>query len=230
VIIPQGVSARANVIWTVVQEGGSGTRRQNIQESVYQKADWANGFDIVVHNECFADDADPEYIERVLAPHRDGTPAIVIHCAMHTFRALKTDAFRQFLGVTSTHHGPQHPLDVTNLQPEHPIMKGFPSTWTTGNEELYAIDKLWPDAIALARAPEKKKDASGAWLDTPRQHTIIWINIYGKGRVFGTTMAHNNKTMQDPIFMGLFTRGLLWACDKLDKDGQPKPGYAAVAK
>ena len=230
VIIPEGVSARANVTWTVVEEGGTGTRRQNIEQSVYQNAGWASGFDVVVHNECFADDADPEFIERVLAPHRNGTPAIVVHCAMHTFRALKTSAFREFLGVTSTHHGPQHPLDIKNLQPDHPIMKGFPPMWTTGNEELYAIDKLWPQTTALAQAPEKKKDATGAWVNTAKQNAVIWVNTYGKGRVFGTTLAHNNKTMQDPVFMDMFARGLLWSCDKLDQNGKPKSGYEALAR
>lgn len=230
VIIPEGVRARANVTWTVVQEGGTGTRHDKIQESIYQNPAWASGFDVVVHNECFADDTDPEYIERVLAPHRNGLPAIVIHCTMHTFRALKTDAFREFLGVTSTHHGPQHPLDVRNLQRQNPIMKDFRSTWTTGNEELYAIDKLWPSATALAVAAEKKKDANGAWVDTEKSHPIIWINTYGKGRVFGTTLAHNNKTMEDPVYLDLFTRGLLWACGQLDEAGKPKPGFQPLPK
>lgn len=229
-IIPEGVSARANVEWTVVQEGGTGNNRKEIEKSIYQNPDWAKGYDIVVHNECFANDTDPEYIERVLAPHRNGTPAIVVHCTMHTFRALKTDVFREFLGVTSTHHGPQHPLDVKNLKAEHPIMKGFPSLWTTGNEELYAIDKLWPNTIALAQAPDKRKDATGAWVDTPKQNTVIWVNTYGKCRVFGTTLAHSNATMSDPVYLDLFARGLLWACDKLDENGKPKPGYGARPK
>lgn len=230
VILPEGISARANVTWTVVYEGGNGTRRQNIEGSVYHNPDWAKGYDIVVHNECFADDADPQFIERVLAPHRNGTAAIVMHCTMHTFRALKTDEFREFLGVTSTHHGAQHPLEIKNLQADHPVMKGFPETWTTGNEELYAIDKLWPNATALGQAPDKKKDATGAWVNTPKLNTVIWANTLGKGRVFGTTLAHNNKTLSDPICLDLFTRGLLWACDKIDANGKPLPGYEAQPK
>jgi hypothetical protein len=59
----------------------------------------------VVHNECFADVADAAFIENVLKPHREGKAAVVIHCAMHTFRALKENSWREFLGVTSTHHG-----------------------------------------------------------------------------------------------------------------------------
>lgn len=229
VILSKGVSARANVEWVIVQAGGSGTKFQGIESSLYQKADWAKGYDVVVHNECFADDADPEYIERVLAPHRAGTPAVVIHCTMHTFRALKTDSFREFLGVSSFGHGPQHPLDVKVVQADHPIMAGFPADWKTGNEELYAISKVWPKTTVLATAADKKKDAAGQWVDTPKQHALIWANTCGQGRVFGTTLAHANKTFEDPVFLDLFTRGLLWACDQLDAQGKPKPGYAAPA-
>jgi type 1 glutamine amidotransferase len=228
VIIPEGVKARANVAFTVVHAGGSGTAYKGITNSLYQKADWAKGYDIVIHNECFADDADLEYVEKVLAPHRAGLPAVVVHCEMHTFRSLKTNVFREFLGVTSTHHGPQHPLDVKVVKAEHPIMKGFPVDWKTGDEELYFIDKIWPGAVVLATACDKKKGADGAWVETERSHALIWANTYGKGRVFGTTLAHANKTFSDPVFLDMFTRGLLWACDKLDENGKPKPGYEAV--
>jgi type 1 glutamine amidotransferase len=228
IILPEGVSARANVVWTVVQEGGTSTDHRI---SIYEKTDWAEGYDVIVHNECFADVNDPVLIENVLKAHRDGTGAVVIHCTMHTFRALKANDWREFLGVTSTHHGAQHPLDVKNLQPAHPIMKTFPDLWITGNEELYAIDKLWPNAAALAQAPDKKKDKdTGAWVDTAKQNTVVWVNTYGKGRVFGTTLAHNNATMSHTNYLDMLTRGLLWTVGKLGDDGQPAPGYEPKAK
>ncbi len=228
VIIPEGVSARANVEWTVVHEGGNSTKHM---VSIYEKTDWASGYDVVVHNECFADVADAAFVENVLQPHREGTGGVVIHCAMHTFRALKGNDWREFLGVTSTHHGPQHPLDVKNLQPENPIMKTFPAMWTTGNEELYAIDKLWPNATALAQAPDKKKDKdTGAWVDTTKQNAVAWINTYGKGRVFGTTLAHNNATMSHTNYLDLLTRGILWTVGQLGDNGKPRPGYEPKPK
>ena len=38
---------------------------------------WAAGFDIVVHNECFAHVTDKEFVDRILKPHREGLPAIL---------------------------------------------------------------------------------------------------------------------------------------------------------
>ncbi len=103
------------------------------------------------------------------------------------------------------------------LKPDHPIMKGFPQPWVTGNEELYQINKVLPNTTVLAEA--KAEDGNR------RENAIIWTNTYGKGKVFGTTLAHNNKTMSDPVYLDMFTRGLLWATDKLDEDGKPKEGY-----
>jgi type 1 glutamine amidotransferase len=56
------------------------------------------------------------------------------------------------------------------------------------------------------------------------------VNTYGKAKVFGTTMGHNNSTMEAPVFLDLVARGLLWACGKLDEQGKPLPGYEAQQK
>jgi type 1 glutamine amidotransferase len=218
VIIPEGVGARARVEWTIVHEGG---KSNDHRVSVYEKPDWAKGYDVIVHNECFAQVTDKAFIENVIAAHRNGTAAVVIHCTMHTFRDLKSDEWREFLGVTTRRHGPQQPLDVKNLAPNDPIMKDFPLEWKTGKEELYAIEKVWPDTEVLAQAYA---------LDNKKDHAVIWKHNYGKGRVFGTTLAHNNDTMSDPVYLDMLTRGLLWACDKLDSDGKPAPAYRVSSK
>src|SRR4051794_11705642 len=210
-ILPEGVGARAKVEWTIVHEGG---KSNDHRVSVYEKPDWAKGYDVIVHNECFAQVTDKAFIENVIAAHRNGTAAVVIHCTMHTFRDLKSDEWREFLGVTTRRHGPQQPLDVKNLAPNDPIMKDFPLEWKTGNEELYAIEKVWPDTEVLAQAYA---------LDNKKDHAVIWKHTYGKGRVFGSTIAHNNNTMSDPVYLDMITRGLLWACDKLDNEGKPTP-------
>jgi hypothetical protein len=34
--------------------------------------------------------------------------------------------------------------------------------------------------------------------------------------------------MQQPVYLDLVTRGLLWACGKLGEDGKPLAGYGPV--
>lgn len=212
-IITEGISARVNVQWKIFYENGDPRH----ELSIYANPDFAKGYDVIVHNECFADVTDAAFVDRALAPHREGVPAVVLHCTLHTFRALKTDQWREFIGMSSNHHGPPQPIALKVLAPNDPIMIGFPDGWITRPEELYSVDKIWPDARPLAEAyaqDEKKNDP------------VIWTNLYhGTTRVFGTALAHNNATMEDPVYLDLIARGLLWTCGKLDDRGQPKPGY-----
>ncbi len=214
-IISTGISKRANVAWTIVHEGG-GSRDHKV--SIYSKADWAKGYDVIVHNECFGGVKDDAFIEGITKAHKEGTGSVALHCTAHSYRAAKTDEWRKMLGVSSYNHGPKNPIIMKNLKKDHPVMKGFPDTWTTPNGELYNIDKIWDTATPLAMGK-----AAG------KENVCVWVNKYGKGRTFGTTIGHHNETMMEKTYLDLITRGLLWSCDKLSADGTPKPGYAPTA-
>ena len=79
-IISRGLEARARIKVTVVHEGGDA---KDHKVSVYTKPDWSKGYDVVFHNECFGDQKDPEFITSIVAEHAKGTPAVMMHCAMH---------------------------------------------------------------------------------------------------------------------------------------------------
>ena len=214
-IITEGVSARANVEWVVAYDPDKGTRHKN---PVYENPEWAKGFDVIVHDECTSGVTDVPFIEqRVLKPHRDGLPAVILHCAEHSYRSEgfpKDTPWFQFTGVGSTGHGPQQPIEVSYVDTEHPITKGL-SGWTTVNEELYNNVRLYDTAHVLARGKQKVKNRRGE--ERTDDAAVVWTNVYnGKTRVFATTLGHNNQTVADPRYLDLVTRGLLWAVDKLD--------------
>jgi type 1 glutamine amidotransferase len=185
--------------------------------SVYKNADWAKGFDVVVHDECFADVKDKAFVEGILKPHKDdGVPAVNLHCAMHCYRVQGWDEWFKFVGITSSGHGPQKPIELTYTVKDHPITKGL-ENWTTINEELYNNKKVWETATPLARGKQGPEDV-----------VVAWTNTYGK--VFSTTIGHNNATVADPKYLDLVTRGLLWSTGKLTDDGKPAAGYEAAKK
>lgn len=216
-ILPKGISARANVEWTVFRDPSTGT---SSKVAVYQKDDWAKDFDIVVHNECFSDEKDAAWLERILKPHREGVPGMVIHCAMHCYRAPSDEWFK-FCGVTSRRHGSHFDYPMKLAITDHPITKGLPALWQTPKEELYIIEKVWPATTPLA---------SGYSHETKHDEPNVWINTYGRARVFGTTVGHYNVTMEQAWFLDLTARGLLWACGRLGDDGRPLPGYGPVSR
>ena len=188
--------------WTVINEGGKGTEAEI---DLYKNENWADGYDVVVHNECFANTKNPEYIRRITKAHYEGANAVVIHCAMHTYRAAEIDDWRQMLGVTSRRHEHQSNYVVKNVKPDHAIMKGFPKEWTTPKDELYIIEKVWPGTEVLATSVSEK---------TGKLQPVIWTNQYGKGRVFGTTYGHANETFKDKVFLDVVINGVKWASGK----------------
>ena len=209
-ILTEGISERADVEWTVVHEGGSSTDHI---VSIYREPDWAEGYDVVVHNECFASVQDAEVIRNVAEAHKSGTPGVVIHCMMHTFRDIESDMWRKTLGVTSRNHGPKAAIAVKALEREHPIMRGLPASWKTPEGELYNIEKVWPSATPLAEGDNGH-----------RTQVCVWTNEYGEGRIFGTTLGHHNETMRQNVYLDMVTRGVLWACGELDEAGEDGPG------
>ena len=207
---------RSNVEWTLVNQGGTA---RDVKIPIYDKPNWIDGYDVVVHNECFGGVTDVDWLESIVSAHTSsGTPAVFIHCSLHSYRAAKTDAWRSLMGARSMSHEGHRPLEVENLRPNHPIMKTFPPVWQTANGELYKIEKMWPDAIPLAKAFGK---------DTQKDHVCVWLNHLGDARVFTTTLGHHNETMQSPVYLDMVNRGLLWAVGKLESDGTPSIGYQA---
>ena len=203
VLIAKGLEERAHVQVTMVQQGGTATTSKI---PLYEKENWSEGFDVVIHDECFSDAKEPDWTARVLKPHKAGLPAVLLHCAMHCYRD-GTDEWFKFCGVTSRRHGANYPHEVLNRDAKHPIMEKFGESWANPAGELYWIEKVWDTAHSLAVSKNKEKG---------NDEVCVWTNEFGKGRVFGTTLGHHNETVGHPAYLDLLTRGTLWACDKLN--------------
>jgi type 1 glutamine amidotransferase len=216
-IITKGVSGRANVQWAIAYDPDTGTKHLN---PVYEKEDWYKGFDVIVHDECCSDVKDLESIKRILHPHREGLPAVVLHCGMHSYRSdgwPKTTPWFEFTGLASTGHGPQVPIELTFVDKHSPITKDM-ENWTTIKEELYnnSSGQLQETAQPLARGKQVYKGRNGQ--EVTSDCVVAWTNRYnGKANVFATTLGHNNETVADARYLDLVARGLLWSVGKLDE-------------
>ena len=197
-ILTRGISGRADVRWTVVHQGGTTT---DTPIPLYDDPNWAKGFDIVVHNECFSDVKDLAFVDRILQPHRDGVPAILIHCAMHCYR-VGDDRWFEFVGLQSPGHGPHYSYTADNLKPEHPIMKSFGPQFVAPKGELYHSVRVFDTATPLAQA-NRQEDGE--------PQVCVWTNDYRGTPVFGCTMGHYNETMAEPAYLDMMARAVLWA-------------------
>ena len=206
-IISDALSKRVGPIdWTIL-EYGSG---RDVKADVYRQTDWIDGFDIVVHNECFGGIEDGEFVEGIVAAHvKRGVPAIVVHCSMHSYRKAPTaDRWRAFIGVTSRRHEKRkHPLVVkaTEAGRNHAILEDFDGDWKTPNGELYIIEKVWPHTTVLAEVYSE---------ETKHEEPVIWTNEYQNVRVFGISLGHHNETMEDENWQRIVAAGWNWSLQR----------------
>lgn len=229
-ILKEGIEARANAVIDQVHTDDGSTHPPL---AILGHPEYAQGYDLVIHDECAADISDPSLVEGVLKPHRDGIPGVNLHCAMHCYRIGNPNDpvtpgtphgyWFEYLGLQSSGHGWQKPISITFTDKESPIVKGM-SDWTTINEEHYNNIHVFDTAHALAHGTQGVRDGGGM---KTNDWVVVWTNEYGpkKTRVFSTTIGHNNKTVSDPRYLDLVTRGVLWATGHLNDDGTPAKGY-----
>ncbi len=229
-LLKAGIEERADAEVTVVFNPSKGT---DARFEIYESDDWAKGYDVILHDECSASVTERPYVDRILAAHKSGVPAVNLHCAMHSYRwgdfrspveiGADNAGWYEMIGVQSTGHGPQSPIDVTYSDAENPITKGL-ANWKTVNEELYNNVRVFGNTTVLAtgdqvQAPRKKdlKDNPDA-KPTSANAVVVWTNLYGpnKTRIFSTTLGHNNETVGDDRYLDLITRGIQWAVAKDD--------------
>jgi len=235
-ILKHGVEERANVTVEQIHTDDSTTHPPL---PILGHPDYAKGYDLVIHDECAADVSDQAKVEAILQPHRDGIPAVNLHCAMHSYRIGNPNdpvtsgtphgLWFEYLGLQSSAHGPQAPINIHFTDSHSPIATAL-SDWTTINEEHYNNVHVFDSARAIARGTQVIKQRDGA--ARTNDFVVAWTNEYGpkKTRVFSTTIGHNNATVADPRYLDLVTRGILWATGHLNPDGSPAKGYGPGGK
>lgn len=169
----------------------------------WAKPGFADKYDVIVLFFTMHDPTGKPVVDNLAKTIRDGKPAVVIHGTLHSYREFNhdRDAFCEAMGITSVKHDPIGRFTVKRVS-SHWIVADWPAVWESPHDELYQNVKVWPGATALLTA---HSDA------TKSDHVVAWINHYGKGRVFGTTLGHGPPTTDMDRYHKLLANGLLWA-------------------
>ena len=114
-------------------------------------------------------------------------------------------------------HGPEHQIPITVRVADHPITQGMPAVWLTTKDECYAKLRGPAENMTILATG---KDMSGR-APTNRHEPILMVVDYGKGRVFHTTLGHDDYSCEGVGFIVSFTRGVEWAAT--GKVTQPIP-------
>ncbi len=204
-ILYEGIQARAqirvDVVWT---RDTSHTPPFDL----FDDPDWAQEYDLIIHDECAALQKDPEILGNILNAHKT-VPAVHLHCAMHSFR---TEAWTRHLGIKSDRHGPHVGVNVEIVDRDHPITSPL-EDWQIAKDELYNNVDVF-DAHPLAMGHQTYKNKAGK--EVTDAAIVAWTNEKQGARSFSTSLGHFNEVVESKQYLDLVVRGALWACGKLD--------------
>ena len=118
-----------------------------------------------------------------------------------------------------------HEYEVITRTPDHPIMRGLPSVWLHGTDELYSNQRGPAKNMTILATAYSDPAREAHWGDlthgTGEHEPIAHTVRYGQGRVFGTAMGHVDggalvgsgpwPAMECVGFTTLIQRGAEWA-------------------
>jgi len=159
--------------------------------------------------------------------HDDGKGFIGVHSAAITF--TKWPEYGEMLGG----YYDEHPWKVFDApivveDPNFPGMKQWPKAFTL-SDEIYQM-KMWSreNTRVLMRLDASKLDLNNKLVKRKdNDFAVAWAKMYGKGRVFYTTLGHVESNWDKPEMQKMFVEAIKWSMGLVDADVTPRPAPAS---
>jgi type 1 glutamine amidotransferase len=123
------------------------------------------------------------------------------------------------LGGEFQTHGAQERVECIVADRKHPATKHFGPTYNIGgtNEEIYIIKSYDPtqvhELLYLDKHPNTKQ---------PGHYAVSWCKEFGKGRVFYTSLGHNEFVWEREDYQQHILGGIKWALGLARGDAKPQ--------
>lgn len=153
----------------------------------------------------------------------DGKGFVGVHSASITW--VQWPEFVDLLGGTYDEH-PWNTFAAPILveDPAFPGMNLWPRAFTL-TDEIYQVKGFSRENTrVLLRLDASKLDLSGARVHRQdRDFAVAWAKMYGKGRVFYSTIGHVEENWDRPEVQQMYREAIRWALKLVDADITPRP-------
>ncbi|RPJ76657.1 MAG: hypothetical protein EHM24_01795, partial [Acidobacteria bacterium] len=123
-------------------------------------------------------------------------------------------------GSWAAHPGGSVDYEVNITRRDDPITRGLADFGMKSEQYYMLVD---PNVEVLATTTFRGAAAKAApWIEGAVM-PVVWKKLYGKGRVFNTTLGHAASDFDVPQAREIVKRGLLWAARVEGAGDDPKP-------
>jgi type 1 glutamine amidotransferase len=159
--------------------------------------------------------------------HDDGKGFVAAHIATTAF--LSWPEFGEMLGGRfDSHPWGSITANVINEDPSFPATRHLPLTFELHDEFYQTKDFSREKSRVLLRLDTSKLPVNQNVHITNGDFPLAWAKMYGKGRVFYASFAHDAKTWDDPDIYQMYFEAIKWALKLTDADVTPRPFSGAT--
>ncbi|MFN7139230.1 MAG: ThuA domain-containing protein [Limisphaerales bacterium] len=143
---------------------------------------------------------------------QSGKAFIGMHSATDTFRGHKPlDPYIQMIGGEFKSHPPGlQSVSCIVENPHHPACRHLPNPWNV-KDEIYLLNGFDRNTVSMLLSLDKHPGNQ-----EPGFFPVAWIKEYGRGKVFYTSLGHDDSIWRDPVYQQHILGGINWALG-LDK-------------
>jgi type 1 glutamine amidotransferase len=155
--------------------------------------------------------------------HEDGKGFLGIHSAAITF--VDWPEYGEMIGGYYDEH-PWGTFDAPIIveDPAFPGMQQWPKSFVL-RDEIYQMRNYSRDKVrVLMRLDAAKIDVGSKNVHrTDRDFAVTWARMYGKGRVYYTTLGHLEDNWDKPEFQKMLIEAIKWVTGITSADTTPRP-------
>ena len=157
--------------------------------------------------------------------HDDGKGFVGIHAAMDT--NYKWPEYGEMIGGWFNEH-PWMTFNapIINESPDFPAVRHFPHEFVKF-DEIYQAKEWSRDKVnvLLSLDPDRLDYNNPRVHRTDHDFAVAWSKMYGKGRVFYSTLGHTEESWTDPDIRKMYFEAIRWALGMTDGStaSHPRP-------
>jgi len=154
--------------------------------------------------------------------HDDGKGFVAAHNGLTAL--MSWPEFNEMLGGQFQDH-PYGTVagTVINEDPAFPATRHLPAVFTLTDEFYQAKNFSREKSRVLLRLDTTRLPPNENLLNKNGDFPLAWAKMYGQGRVFFGSFAHDAKTWDNPDVYHLYFEAIRWALKLTDGDATPRP-------
>jgi type 1 glutamine amidotransferase len=154
--------------------------------------------------------------------HDDGKGFVASHVALNAMMQSWPEFGEMMGGVYDEHPWGTAPGTIINEDPAFPATRHFPPTLSFTDEFYQAKNFSREKSRVLLRLDLSKMPANAGVHSTNGDFPLAWAKMYGKGRVFYSSLGHDAKTWDNPDVYHMYFEAIRWALGMTEADVTPR--------